>query len=73
MGEVSIFGCVATCLFALLQNVRFGGRRDGGVDPLDGEFVENGDWRGTRGGDGVDEWVSHCRVNDVPPKGKWCL
>ena len=77
MREVSIAGSVAACLFALLRNIRLGGRCDGGVDALGGEFVENRDWRGTRGGtrggtrrgNGVEELVSHCQVNDVPPKG----
>ena len=73
MREVSIIGGVAACLLALSRNAGFGGRCDGGVDSLGGEFVENGDWRGTRGGYGVDDLVSHCRVNDVPPRGKWCL
>ena len=73
MREVSIAGSVAACLLALLRNVRLGGRCDGGVDPLGGEFIENGHWRGTRGGtrggNGVEDLVSHCQVYDVPPKG----
>ena len=81
---MSIAGSVAACLLALLRNVRLGGRCDGGIDALGGEFVENGEWRGTRGGtkggtrggtrggNGVENLVSHCQVNDVSPKeGTW--
>ena len=68
MREVSISGGIAACLLALPRNARFGGRCDGGVDPLGGVFVENGDWRGTRGATRVEDLVSHCRVNDVPPR-----
>ena len=41
MREVSIAGSVAACLLALLRNVRPGGRCDGGVDALGGEFIED--------------------------------
>ena len=65
---MSIGGGVAACLLALFRDARFGGRSDGGIDPLGREFVEYGNWRGTRGGDGVENLVSHCQVNDVPPR-----
>ena len=68
MREVSIGGGVAPCLLALFWDARFGGRCDGGVDPLGGEFVEDGDWGGAGGGHRVDDLVSHCRVNDMQPR-----
>lgn len=70
MREVSIAGVVATCLLALFRNVRLSGRFDRGVDALGGEFVENGDWRGTGGGGRVEDLVSHYWVRDVPPMGE---
>ena len=61
------WGC-SRLFVRLVPGCRFGGRCDSGVDALGGEFVDDGDWGGAGGGDGVGDLVSHCRVSDVGPR-----